>query len=77
MRLLTQFIQILDRFLHTKSRTSQMGAAEPLSDGAENTDKASRIMKYGQDRDNADRDTTSRLRYCLNILILSYMLKVL
>lgn len=40
-----------------------MGIVDPLSDGAENTDKANRIMKYGQDRDNADRDTTSRLRY--------------
>ncbi|KAL0067544.1 DNA photolyase phr1 [Marasmius tenuissimus] len=53
--------QMLDRFLHTKSRSSQMGAVSPLAEGAEKSDKASRLLKYGQERDNANRDTTSRL----------------
>ncbi|KAJ3802012.1 DNA photolyase, FAD-binding/Cryptochrome [Lentinula aff. detonsa] len=53
--------QILERFLRTKSRVSQMGAVNPLVEGAETSDKSSRIMKYGQDRDSANRDTTSRL----------------
>ncbi|KIK68010.1 hypothetical protein GYMLUDRAFT_155610 [Collybiopsis luxurians FD-317 M1] len=53
--------KVLDRFLHTKSRSSQMGAVDPLASGAEESEKASRIKKYGQDRDSADRDTTSRL----------------
>ncbi|KAJ3774477.1 DNA photolyase, FAD-binding/Cryptochrome [Lentinula raphanica] len=53
--------QVLSRFLHTKSRASQMGAVDPLAEGEESSDKTSRIMKYGEDRDSADRDTTSRL----------------
>ncbi|KAJ3869453.1 DNA photolyase, FAD-binding/Cryptochrome [Lentinula novae-zelandiae] len=64
-------LQILNYFLHTKSRTSQMGAANPVAEGAESLDKASRIMKYGQDRDNADRDTTSRLSPYLSAGIIS------
>ncbi|KAE9397142.1 hypothetical protein BT96DRAFT_966300 [Gymnopus androsaceus JB14] len=63
--------QILDRFLHTKSRTSQMGVVDPLFDGAEVTEKGSRIMKYHQDRDNADRDTTSRLSPYLSAGVIS------
>ncbi|KAF9076794.1 DNA photolyase, FAD-binding/Cryptochrome [Rhodocollybia butyracea] len=63
--------KIIDRFLHSKSRTSQMGAVDPLTDGAENSDKASRINKYGQDRDNADRDTTSRLSPYLSAGVIS------
>ncbi|KAJ3931098.1 MAG: DNA photolyase, FAD-binding/Cryptochrome [Lentinula lateritia] len=64
-------LQILNHFLHTKSRTSQMGAANPVAEGAESSDKASRIMKYGQDRDNADRDTTSRLSPYLSAGVIS------
>ncbi|KAJ3854237.1 DNA photolyase, FAD-binding/Cryptochrome [Lentinula lateritia] len=64
-------LQILSLFLHTKSRTSQMGAANPVAEGAESSDKASRIMKYGQDRDNADRDTTSRLSPYLSAGVIS------
>ncbi|KAJ4478256.1 DNA photolyase, FAD-binding/Cryptochrome [Lentinula aciculospora] len=63
--------QILDRFLHTKSRASQMGAVDPLAEGAEISDKASRIIKYGQDRDSADRDTTSRLSPYLSAGVIS------
>ncbi|KAJ3909876.1 DNA photolyase, FAD-binding/Cryptochrome [Lentinula edodes] len=64
-------LQILSLFLHTKSRSSQMGAANPVAEGAESSDKASRIMKYGQDRDNADRDTTSRLSPYLSAGVIS------
>ncbi|KZT12525.1 DNA photolyase [Laetiporus sulphureus 93-53] len=57
--------QILDRFLHTKSRQSQLGAVDPLSDGAEVSAKSptknSRIGQYKGARDKVDADTTSRL----------------
>ncbi|KAF5344091.1 hypothetical protein D9758_008838 [Tetrapyrgos nigripes] len=53
--------EILDQFLQTKARTSQMGAVDPLANGAQNSDKASRITKYKVDRDDASRNTTSRL----------------
>ncbi|KAL0573011.1 DNA photolyase phr1 [Marasmius crinis-equi] len=53
--------QMLDRFLHTKSRSSQMGAVSPLADGAASSDKATRLLKYGEERDIATKDTTSRL----------------
>lgn len=54
--------QMLERFLHTKSRASQLGAANPLGAGAESSAKASRALAYKDKRDQADRDTTSRLR---------------
>jgi len=50
----------------TKARSSQLGAVDPLSSGPEG-DKDSRITKYAQDRDCADRDTTSRLRSVMSI----------
>ncbi|KAF5390716.1 hypothetical protein D9757_002682 [Collybiopsis confluens] len=63
--------QILDRFLRKKSQSSQMGAVDPLASKGEDSNKGSRIMKYGQDRDNADRDTTSRLSPYLSAGIIS------
>ncbi|KDQ64618.1 hypothetical protein JAAARDRAFT_116599 [Jaapia argillacea MUCL 33604] len=53
--------QVLIRFLHTKSRSSQLGAVNPLSPGAETSDKKSRAASYKDMRDRGDRDTTSRL----------------
>ncbi|KAF8914013.1 FAD binding domain of DNA photolyase-domain-containing protein [Gymnopilus junonius] len=53
--------QILERFLTTKKRSSQLGAVDPLSHGSENCPKFSRIAKYASDRDQIGSDTTSRL----------------
>lgn len=53
---------MLDAFLHTKARSSQMGAVDPLAEGSQKSEKQSRICSYGSDRDKADKDTTSRLR---------------
>ena len=55
-------LKIMGRFLHTKSRVSQLGAANPLEEGAESSTKASRALNYKEKRDQADKDTTSRLR---------------
>ncbi|KXN86422.1 Deoxyribodipyrimidine photo-lyase [Leucoagaricus sp. SymC.cos] len=63
--------QILERFLKTKARTSQMGAVNPLSPGAQNGDKNSRVNKYHQTRDQMDKDTTSRLSVYLSSGVLS------
>ncbi|KAJ7047244.1 FAD binding domain of DNA photolyase-domain-containing protein [Mycena alexandri] len=52
---------ILLRFLRTKSRSSQLGAVDPLTAGAEDSSKRSRISVYDAERDRADKDTTSRL----------------
>lgn len=58
--------EMLQRFLHTKSRSSQLGDVNPLTDGAKpaekNPAKDSRIGKYKDARDKVDADTTSRLR---------------
>ncbi|KAJ7904641.1 FAD binding domain of DNA photolyase-domain-containing protein [Mycena olivaceomarginata] len=53
--------EILQRFLHTKSRSSQLAAVNPLAEGAEDSIKRSRISVYDAERDRADKDTTSRL----------------
>ncbi|KIP02117.1 hypothetical protein PHLGIDRAFT_32310 [Phlebiopsis gigantea 11061_1 CR5-6] len=56
--------EMLRRWLHTKARSSQFGAADPLSDGAtepKNQLKDSRVGKYNDARDRVDADTTSRL----------------
>ncbi|EKM59785.1 uncharacterized protein PHACADRAFT_158212 [Phanerochaete carnosa HHB-10118-sp] len=56
--------EILLRFLHTKARPAQFGAADPLSPGAsepKSGPKDSRLGKYGDARDRVDADTTSRL----------------
>ncbi|KAG5724998.1 Deoxyribodipyrimidine photo-lyase [Termitomyces sp. T112] len=63
--------EILQRFLTTKSRTSQFGAVNPLAPGAEKSNKASRILTYDKDRDRADRDSTSRLSVYLSSGVLS------
>lgn len=55
--------QILQQFLHTKSRSSQLGAVDPLVHGAQESAKGNRVLNYQKDRDRADRDSTSRLRY--------------
>ncbi|EJD01230.1 uncharacterized protein FOMMEDRAFT_169392 [Fomitiporia mediterranea MF3/22] len=54
-------LQMLDRFLHTKARSSQIGETSPLSDGAEESNKSSRIQEYSTGRNLTDMDTTSRL----------------
>lgn len=53
---------MLHRFLSTKARHSQLGAVDPLAQGEEESQTHSRIMKYAEDRDRVDSDTTSRLR---------------
>ncbi|KAG8745769.1 hypothetical protein FRC10_007030 [Ceratobasidium sp. 414] len=53
--------QMLNRFLHTKARRSQLADASPLSSGEEEDDKHSRIKEYMAARDHADADTTSRI----------------
>ncbi|KAH7887641.1 DNA photolyase, FAD-binding/Cryptochrome [Phlebopus sp. FC_14] len=53
--------QVLSRFLQTKSRASQLGVADPLAEGAEHSDKRSRVLVYHESRNRGDRDTTSRL----------------
>ncbi|KAI0322475.1 DNA photolyase, FAD-binding/Cryptochrome [Amylostereum chailletii] len=53
--------EMLSRFLRTKSRASHAGISDPLEDGAEPSNKRSRILTYGDTRDRADKDTTSRL----------------
>ncbi|KAF7355427.1 Deoxyribodipyrimidine photo-lyase [Mycena sanguinolenta] len=53
--------KILQRFLHTKSRSSQLSAVDPLAAGAVDSAKQSRIAVYDAERDRADKDTTSRL----------------
>ena len=54
--------KILRRFLRTKSRHAQLGLSDPLYEGVETSGKKSRAMVYNDDRDRADRDSTSRLR---------------
>ncbi|KAK7060513.1 DNA photolyase phr1 [Paramarasmius palmivorus] len=63
--------KVLERFVHTKSRTCQMGAVNPLAEGAEKSDKSSRLMKYDKDRNDATRDTTSRLSPYLSTGVIS------
>ncbi|KZT74314.1 DNA photolyase [Daedalea quercina L-15889] len=57
--------QVLDRFLHTMARSSQLGAVDPLKEGArvptKNPNRDSRVGKYKDERDRLDADTTSRL----------------
>ncbi|KAM5540439.1 hypothetical protein V8D89_005897 [Ganoderma adspersum] len=56
--------EVLRRFLKTATRASQLGAVDPLSDGAKEVNdptKQSRMAKYKDQRDRLDADTTSRL----------------
>ncbi|KAF8076516.1 FAD binding domain of DNA photolyase-domain-containing protein [Lyophyllum atratum] len=63
--------EILQQFLLTKARPSQLGAVNPLAEGAEQSTKSNRILNYGKDRDRADRDTTSRLSAYLSAGVIS------
>ncbi|KAF4574980.1 hypothetical protein EYR36_006334 [Pleurotus pulmonarius] len=53
--------QILQRFLTTKARPSQLGAVNPLAPDAKENSKESRVANYGTDRSRVDKDTSSRL----------------
>lgn len=53
--------QVLDRFLYTKARKSQLQLVSPLSEGVERDAKASRIASYGAGRNLVDGDNSSRL----------------
>lgn len=53
---------MVQRFLHTEARASQIGSVDPLSSGAKHSDKQSRISKYHEQRDVMAKDTTSRIR---------------
>jgi len=53
---------VLERFLTTKKRTTQLGGADPLAHGAEKCTKNNRGAKYEKERDRLDSDTTSRIR---------------
>lgn len=44
----------------------QLGETVPLAEGAEVSEKDSRIKEYASDRNRADKDTSSRLR-CASI----------
>ncbi|KAF9534204.1 DNA photolyase, FAD-binding/Cryptochrome [Crepidotus variabilis] len=63
--------KLLDVFLHTKSRSSQLGAVNPLADGSQKANAQTRILNYGKDRDRVDKDTTSRLSVYLSSGVLS------
>ncbi|KLO14947.1 hypothetical protein SCHPADRAFT_825455 [Schizopora paradoxa] len=53
--------QMLDRFLNTKARKSQIGEVSPLTEGAESSAKQNRISEYAEGRNRVDLDTSSRL----------------
>ncbi|GLB33926.1 putative DNA photolyase [Lyophyllum shimeji] len=63
--------EILQRFLTTKVRSSQLGAVNPLAPGAEESTKSSRILTYDKGRDRVDRDSTSRLSPYLSAGVIS------
>lgn len=64
-------MQVLERFLHTKSRPSQLGAVDPLAPNAEDSQKHSRVVDYKDGRDKGDRDSTSRLSAYLSAGVIS------
>ncbi|KAI0750757.1 DNA photolyase, FAD-binding/Cryptochrome [Daedaleopsis nitida] len=56
--------EMLRRFLRTASRSSHLGAVDPLDDGAKDVKdpaRQSRLGKYKDQRDRLDGDTTSRM----------------
>lgn len=55
--------QVLQKFLHTKARKCQVGDSSPFSEGSEKSSKDSRVVRYAQDRDRTDFDSSSRLRW--------------
>ncbi|OJT04121.1 Deoxyribodipyrimidine photo-lyase [Trametes pubescens] len=65
--------EMLRRFLSTAARTTQFGAVDPLTAGAQDVDptKKSRLAKYGDARDRMDADTTSRLSPYLSAGVIS------
>ncbi|KAF8238795.1 hypothetical protein L208DRAFT_1240741 [Tricholoma matsutake] len=63
--------KILQQFLHTKARHSQLGAVNPLAPGAEESAEDNRISNYDKFRDRADQDTTSRLSVYLSAGVIS------
>jgi deoxyribodipyrimidine photo-lyase len=63
--------QILHRFVYTRSRTAQLGPADPLTPGAEVDSKHSRLLSYADGRNRADRDTSSRISPYLATGVLS------
>lgn len=66
--------KILDRFLRTKARGSQLGSVNPLIGGAEESPKRSRLINYSEGRNRADRDTSSRIRYVICLVYMRYSL---
>ncbi|KAJ7129542.1 FAD binding domain of DNA photolyase-domain-containing protein [Mycena epipterygia] len=67
----TKAQDILQRFLRTKSRPCQLAAVDPLTPGAEDSAKRSRISVYAAERDRADKDTTSHISPYLAAGVLS------
>ncbi|KAI0052987.1 hypothetical protein FA95DRAFT_1482511 [Auriscalpium vulgare] len=63
--------EMLRKFLYTKSRSTHVGLSDPLEGGAEPSDKRSRALVYKEQRDKADRDTTSRLSPYLSAGVIS------
>ncbi|KAF9484024.1 hypothetical protein BDN70DRAFT_873193 [Pholiota conissans] len=63
--------RILQKFLETKSHPSHVGAISPFSVESEESIKYSRILKYGENRDRTDSDTTSRLSAYLTSGVIS------
>ncbi|ORX40843.1 DNA photolyase, FAD-binding/Cryptochrome [Kockovaella imperatae] len=53
--------ELLHRFLHTKARKQQLQLVSPLSEGAEEDDKKSRLKVYQDGRNLVDGDHSSRL----------------
>ncbi|KIY74171.1 hypothetical protein CYLTODRAFT_340648 [Cylindrobasidium torrendii FP15055 ss-10] len=64
-------LEVLARFLKTKSRSTQRGDVNPLEEGAQESAKDSRVKQYHQERDHVDADTTSRLSPYLSAGVLS------
>lgn len=52
---------VLDRFLKTKARHTQIALVSPLSEGATEDPKHSRLAEYAQGRSIVDRDSSSRI----------------
>ncbi|WWD20859.1 hypothetical protein CI109_105336 [Kwoniella shandongensis] len=53
--------ELLDLFLHTKARKSQIPLTSPLTPGAESSSKDSRVQAYQTGRNLVDGDNSSRL----------------
>jgi deoxyribodipyrimidine photo-lyase len=63
--------EVLHRFLTTKYRTTQIDVS-PISKGAQTVSKdQSRLGRYHEDRDKADRDSSSRLSPYLSAGVIS------